>query len=101
MNLPGILGSLGQPMWNAPQPDGRPDRAADWATPEAMMRRIDWAYGLSGRIASPDSGPDAAELAEAALGPLLSDDTLQAVHQAGSRRDAMTLLLSSPEFQRR
>jgi uncharacterized protein (DUF1800 family) len=101
MNLPGIVGSLGQPMWNAPQPNGWPDRANDWATPEAMMRRIDWAYGVSGRVASSDSGRDAAELAEATLGPLLSDDTLQAVRRAGSRRDAITLLLTSPEFQRR
>jgi uncharacterized protein (DUF1800 family) len=100
MNLPGILGNLGQPMWNAPQPNGWPDRAGDWATPEAMMRRIDWAYGVSGRV-SADSGLDAAELAEATLGPLLSDDTLRAVHRAGSRRDAITLLLTSPEFQRR
>jgi uncharacterized protein (DUF1800 family) len=66
-----------------------------------MMRRIDWAYGVSGRVASPRNGRDAAELAEAALGPLLSVDTLQAVHRAGSRREAMTLLLSAPEFQRR
>jgi len=101
MNLLGSVGSLGQPMWSAPQPNGWPDRASDWATPEAMMRRIDWAYGVSGRVASPDSGRDAAELAEATLGPLLSDGTLRAVHRAGSRRDAITLLLTSPEFQRR
>jgi uncharacterized protein (DUF1800 family) len=66
-----------------------------------MIRRIDWAYGVSGRVAAADSGRDAAELAEATMGPLLSDDTLQAVHRAGSRREAMTLLLTSPEFQRR
>jgi uncharacterized protein (DUF1800 family) len=101
MNLPGILAGLGQPFWNAPQPNGWPDRASDWAAPEAMMRRIDWAYAVSGRVAAPQSGRDAAELAEVALGPLLRADTLQAVHRAGSRRDAMTLLLSSPEFQRR
>ena len=101
MNVPGILAGLGQPFFNAPQPDGWSDRAASWAAPEAMMRRIDWAYTVSGRVASPDGGRDAAELAEANLGPLLSPATLQAVHHAGSRRDAMTLLLSSPEFQRR
>ena len=100
MNLPRIVGSLGQPMWNAPQPNGWPDRASDWTTPEAIMRRIDWAYSVSGRV-SADSGQDTAELAEATLGPLLGDDTLQAVHRAGSRRDAITLLLTSPEFQRR
>ena len=101
VNVQGILAGLGQPFLNAPQPNGWSDRAASWAAPEAMMRRIDWAYTVSGRVASPASGRDAAELAEANLGPLLSPATLQAVHHAGSRRDAMTLLLSSPEFQRR
>jgi len=101
LNVAGILAGLGQPFFNAPQPDGWSDRAASWAAPEAMMRRIDWAYAVSGRVAAPSSGRDAALLAEANLGPLLSPATLLAVHRAGSRRDAMTLLLSSPEFQRR
>jgi uncharacterized protein (DUF1800 family) len=35
------------------------------------------------------------------LGPRLSDATLTAMRHAGARRDAMTLLLTSPEFQRR
>jgi len=100
-SLLGMLAGLGQPLWNAPQPNGWPDRAGDWATPEGMIRRIDWAYGVSGRVTSSQNARDAAELAEAALGPLLSADTLQAVHRAGSRREAMTLLLSAPEFQRR
>ncbi|HEY3849308.1 MAG TPA: DUF1800 domain-containing protein [Acetobacteraceae bacterium] len=101
MNLLGILGGLGQPFWNAPQPNGWSDRASEWAAPEAMMRRIDWAYGVAGRVAGPQSGRDAAELADASLGPLLTADTLLAVRRAGSRRDAMTLLLTAPEFQRR
>ena len=101
MNLPGIMGGLGQPFLNAPQPDGWSDRASEWAAPEAMMRRIDWAYGVSGRVAGPQNGRDAAEVAAASLGPLLTADTLQAVRHAGSRRDAMTLLLTAPEFQRR
>jgi uncharacterized protein (DUF1800 family) len=58
---------------------------------------VDWAYAVSGRIGT----RDVAELAEANLGPLLRDDTLQAVRRAGSRRDALTLLLTAPEFQRR
>jgi uncharacterized protein (DUF1800 family) len=101
MFIPRMLAGLGQPMWGAPQPNGWPDRAAEWATPEAMVRRIDWAYALSGRVGQADGGRDAAELAEASMGPLLGGDTLQAVHRAGSRREAMTLLLTSPEFQRR
>jgi uncharacterized protein (DUF1800 family) len=95
--LIGTLAGLGQPLWSAPQPNGWPDQAADWAGPEAMLRRIDFAYALAGRL----SGPEPAEVAEASMGPLLRPETLTAMHRAGSRRDALTLLLSSPEFQRR
>ena len=93
----GGLAGLGQPLWSAPQPNGWPDRAADWAGPEALLRRIDWACALTGRLA----GPDPTEVAEASLGPLLQPATLEAMHRAGSRRDALTLLLTAPEFQRR
>jgi uncharacterized protein (DUF1800 family) len=96
-NLAGVLGGLGQPLWTAPAPNGWPDRAADWAAPEAMLRRIDWASGFAGRIGN----RDVVEVADNTLGPLLRPETLDAIRRAGSRRDAMTLLLTSPEFQRR
>jgi uncharacterized protein (DUF1800 family) len=95
--LIGALAGLGQPMWTAPQPDGWPDRAADWAGPEALLRRIDWAYAVAGRL----NVPDPAWVAETSLGPLLQPATLEAMRRAGSRRDALTLLLTSPEFLRR
>ena len=95
--LTGILGALGEPFLTAPAPNGWPDKAIDWSAPEAMMRRIDWANGFAGRI-----GPrDPVEVADLALGPLLRPATLDAMRHAGSRRDAFTLLLTSPEFQRR
>ena len=93
----GIVNGLGQGMFNAPFPIGWPDTAADWAGPEAMMRRIDWAYGFAGR---PEL-PEPAAFAEILLGDLLSPQTAAAMRTAGSRRDAITLLLASPEFQRR
>jgi len=93
----GILAGLGQPLWTAPAPNGWPDTAADWSGPEAMMRRIDWAFAVSGRIGDRDPMP----LAEASLGPLYRPATRDAMARAGSRREAMTLLLTSPEFQRR
>jgi len=93
----GILGGLGQPPWTAPAPNGWPDRAADWASPEAMIRRIDWANGYAGRIGD----RDVLDLATATLGPLLRPATVDAMRHAGSRRDAFALFLSSPEFQRR
>ncbi|MSP00014.1 MAG: DUF1800 domain-containing protein [Acetobacteraceae bacterium] len=92
-----ILSGLGQPLWTAPAPNGWPDIAADWSGPEAMMRRIDWAFAVSPRIGDRDP----IGLAEVALGPLFRPKTHEAMVQAGSRREAMTLLLTSPEFQRR
>nr|WP_294560557.1 DUF1800 family protein [uncultured Rhodopila sp.] len=96
-NLTAILAGLEQPFWTAPAPNGWADRAVDWAGPEAMLRRIDWASGFAGHAGE----RDAAELCGIALGPLLRPVTLGAIRRAGSRRDAMTLLLTCPEFQRR
>jgi uncharacterized protein (DUF1800 family) len=93
----GILGGLGQPLWSAPAPNGWPDKAADWAAPEAMLRRIDWASGFAGRVGQ----RDVLALADDTMGPLLRPATAEAIGRAGSRRDAMTLLLTSPDFQRR
>ncbi|HVY17087.1 MAG TPA: DUF1800 domain-containing protein [Rhodopila sp.] len=93
----GIMGGLGQPLWAAPAPNGWTDRASEWAAPEAMMRRIDWSSGFAGRVGQ----RDVVQLADDTLGPLLQADTAEAIRRAGSRKDAMTLLLTSPEFQRR
>ena len=96
-NLVQIAGGLGQGVFQAPFPIGWPDRAVDWSGPEAMLERVDFAYGLAGRMASLDPEP----LGRATLGPLLTADTLDQIRAAGSRRDGLTLLLASPEFQRR
>ena len=96
-NLLQPLAGLGQPFCAAPQPNGWSDQAAEWAGPEAMMRRIDWAFGVANRAGNPEPQ----ELAEAALGGLLRAETAAAIRRAPSRREAMTLLLTSPEFQRR
>ncbi len=95
--LPGVMGALGQGLFNAVQPSGWPDVAGEWIGPEAMMRRVDWAYGFANR---PEL-PDPAQLADTALGPLLPAHTMTELRQAGSRRDAITVLFASPEFQRR
>ncbi|MGI4939676.1 MAG: DUF1800 domain-containing protein [Janthinobacterium lividum] len=95
--LRGTLQALGQPLWNAPLPNGWPDAAAEWAAPEAVMRRIDWSQAVASRAGDQDP----AAIADAALGPLLRPETLDAMRHAGSRHDALTLLLTSPEFQRR
>lgn len=93
----GIMAGLGQPLFTAPLPNGWPDTAAEWSSPEALLRRVDWAFGFSGRCGAIEP----MELAETTLGPLLTPATRDAIHHAGSRREALTLLLSSPEFFRR
>ncbi|MBC7636198.1 MAG: DUF1800 domain-containing protein [Acetobacteraceae bacterium] len=96
-DLRGVFGMLGQPYLSAPLPNGWSDLAEDWAAPEALLRRIDWAYSIAGRAG--DADPVA--IADASLGELLPADTMSAIRRAGDRREALTLLLAAPEFQRR
>jgi uncharacterized protein (DUF1800 family) len=91
------MAGLGQPLWTPPLPNGWPDRAQDWAGPEALLRRGEFANKIAGRY--PDADP--AAVADACLGPYLRAETLGAIRFAGSRRAAMTILMASPEFMRR
>jgi len=95
----GVLGGLGQPVWNAPLPNGWSDQAATWSGSDAIMQRINWAYTYTGRFSNAAVQP--ADMAHASLGPLLRPATLTAVQTAGSPREALTLLFAAPEFQRR
>jgi uncharacterized protein (DUF1800 family) len=96
-DAPGVLAKLGEPTFGAPLPNGWPDTAADWSSSEALLRRVDWVYGIAGNAGSAD--PE--QLAQDSLGPFVRKETLDAMAHAGSRRDAITLLLTSPEFMRR
>lgn len=93
----GWMAQLGQPFMNAELPNGWPDTAASWAASAMIMRRIDWAAAIAGRARAHD--PQA--LAEATLGPLLPAETMQRIARAGSRQEAVAMLIASPQFQRR
>ena len=93
----GALNRLGQPLWRAPLPNGWSDLGADWSGSDAVMGRIDFGYTLAARL----QNTDPLALATAALGPLLRPATLTALRQAGSKREAISLLFAAPEFQRR
>jgi uncharacterized protein (DUF1800 family) len=96
-----ISTQLGQPFWGAPLPNGWSDQAATWDGSDAILSRIDWAYTYAGRFDSGAAGVQPTEIAATALGPLLRPATADAITHAGSRREALTLLLAAPEFQRR
>jgi uncharacterized protein (DUF1800 family) len=87
---------LGEPLWRPPAPKGFSDANAAWM--DGLSQRLDIANQLSRRAASLVDPVDAID---AALGPLASADTRRAVARAESHPQALTLLLMSPEFQRR
>ncbi len=99
-NVPALLSlmtNIGQPTWQPPFPNGWSDLAADWTGPEAMLLRADCIGWLCN--AMPALTPSV--VASNALGPLLSANTAAVVAGAGSIHDQLTVLLCSPEFQRR
>jgi uncharacterized protein (DUF1800 family) len=101
VNPAGAMAGLGQPLWSAPLPNGWPDQAAAWDGSAAILARVNFAYGYTGRFGDRADGPQPMDVAHAALGPLLRPATASAIANAGSRREALTLLLTAPEFQRR
>jgi uncharacterized protein (DUF1800 family) len=89
---------LGQRTWQPGSPAGWPDRSADWDGASALIKRIQWADALGGRLGS---ARDAAQLAPQLLGANLSSATRSAVARAASAAQAVTLLMAAPEFMRR
>jgi uncharacterized protein (DUF1800 family) len=85
----------------APSPKGWSDISADWSGPDAILSRIEWAQALGARIPQSVGAARIAKLAEQSLGENLSQETRSAVSAAPSGGEALALLVSSPEFQRR
>jgi uncharacterized protein (DUF1800 family) len=89
---------LGQRTWSPGSPAGWPDRSADWDGASALMKRIEWADAVGQRVGARSN---AADLAPNLLGDTLSTDTRTAIARAASGAQAVTLLLTAPEFLRR
>jgi len=93
-----FLELLGQRPYTPGSPAGWPDTMAHWDGGDALIKRIEWAAS-AGRQISDRARP--VELGEAILGPVFDDHTRTAVARAESSAQGLTLLLASPEFQRR
>ncbi len=91
----GAQATLGQPLWRPPAPNGYPDTEAAWI--DGVPRRLDIANDFAGRLPAADP----AALLESGLGPLASRDTRETIARAGSRTQALALLVMTPEFLRR
>jgi uncharacterized protein (DUF1800 family) len=92
------LNLLGQRPYLTPQPNGWSDLAADWAAPDAIVKRLTWSQAFAGAHVPPGRPTD---VAMDALGERLGDAALKTVARAESRPEAFAILLMSPEFQRR
>jgi len=97
-----VLGSLremGQRPNMQPGPDGWSELEDHWLSPDGVWKRIEWSE-LAGRALSATiSRP--LEYAEQLFGPTLSEASRTAISRAESPAQALTLLLTSPEFMRR
>jgi uncharacterized protein (DUF1800 family) len=89
---------LGQRPYTPGSPAGWPDTADQWDGPDALLKRIEWASAIGQRVGT---RLQARELAQQALGAALTERTASAISHAASSAQAITLLLASPEFQRR
>lgn len=98
--LANALRTFGHVVWRAPSPAGWPDEDEAWASPHALVERLDWVRqvtaGASGSIAD-----DVRDYADDLFGDTLSDFTRQTIARSETREQALALLFMSPEFQRR
>jgi uncharacterized protein (DUF1800 family) len=94
--LTGMLAELGQPVWRPGSPAGFDDVAVRWAGPDALMKRVEVAQRLAAR-----NTVDVRMLGQRLFGESLSGDTQTTIARARDGKEALALLLVSPEFMRR
>jgi uncharacterized protein (DUF1800 family) len=94
--MTGAQTQLGESLWRPAAPKGFPDDNAAWT--DGLAQRLDMANEFANRFAGK---VDPQAMLDTALGPLASQETRETVMRAGSRAQAIALLLMAPEFQRR
>lgn len=94
------LDILGQGLFTAGSPAGYPDHQEAWLGASALNSRIEWANHFAALVIKRAKNIfEPEDAATFALGPLLSQVTLQHVKRAESKEQALALLLMSPDFQ--
>ena len=92
------LDLMGQTPFRPGSPAGWPDTADQWGGADALYKRIEWSNTVS-RVVGSRINP--ADLGDEVLGRTFSAETRKAIARAESNVQGMTLLLASPDFQRR
>jgi uncharacterized protein (DUF1800 family) len=89
---------LGQRQYTPGSPAGWPDTSKSWDGSDALMHRVLWASRVAARF---EHGIDPVDVAVSSLGGYTRPETVTALRRATSSKQALALLLMSPEFQRR
>jgi uncharacterized protein (DUF1800 family) len=89
---------LGQRQFAPGSPAGWPDRSDDWDGASALMKRIEFADAVAQRVGGTRA---VIELGPQLLGANYSDATRTSLSHAATDAQALTLLLTAPEFLRR
>ncbi|CAM5394543.1 hypothetical protein FALB51S_02097 [Frigidibacter albus] len=98
-HLLGPLRRMGQPFAGPPGPDGWPEAASSWITPQGLAARIDWAMTAPRHWTRPL--PDPRHLLRAALDDAAGERLVWAVGRAETAAEGAGLVLASPDFNRR
>ncbi|ODT60554.1 MULTISPECIES: DUF1800 domain-containing protein [Paracoccus] len=93
------LAVMGQPWAAPPGPDGWPEPAAAWASPQGLAMRITWAMTHPATLSRPL--PDARAFLRTTLGDTASEALAWAVPRAESQAEGVALVLASSDFNRR
>lgn len=90
--------SMGQPLRAAPGPNGWPEEAEAWITPQGVAARVQWSLAMALQLGGE---ADPREFVEMALRDVAGQTLRQAVAGAEQRPEGLALVLASPEFNRR
>jgi uncharacterized protein (DUF1800 family) len=93
-----VMASMGQRAFAAPSPKGWPDDTASWAAPDGIVKRMAWSETFA-QTAVGERDP--VTLARNALGARLTPLAAKTIARAETRAEGLSILLMSPEFQRR
>jgi uncharacterized protein (DUF1800 family) len=94
------LYALNQMQWEARSPEGYSDETPTWLNPDAMRVRANIAKFISWHLV-PDTKRNVPVLADSLFGSALSPATRSHLVSASNSNEALIVLFSSPEFQRR
>lgn len=92
------LRRMGEPVWQPPSPAGFPDTFDAWINASALSERLAWSRRAIGKYGKQN---DPRQFLKDTLADAARDDTIRVVSQAPNRMTGLTLVLASPDFNRR